>query len=100
MKKVYFTLTGLNYYYGSDFLKSGMKVRLIKEIDNEYDKEAIRIEFDGLGKIGYVANSPHTVIGESVSAGRLYDKIGKKAFGTVRIITNRGVVCSLNRREC
>lgn len=51
MKDVYFTITGMNYYFGSDFLKKGMKVKLIKEPDNEYDKEAIRVELKGLGKI-------------------------------------------------
>ena len=58
MKEVYFTITGMNHYLGSDFLKKGMKVKLIKEPDNEYDKEAIRVELKGLGKIGYVANKP------------------------------------------
>ena len=65
MGKVYFTLTGTQHYYGKDFLKKGMKVRLIKEPENEYDREAIRVELPGLGKIGYVANSTRTVLGES-----------------------------------
>ena len=47
-----------------------------EKADNEYDKEAIKVTYEGLGKIGYVANSSYTVIGESMSAGRLYDKIG------------------------
>ena len=78
MSKVYFTLTGTKYYFGNDFLKKGMRIMLVKEPDNEYDKEAIKVMYEGFGKIGYVANSPYTVIGESMSAGRLYDKIGKK----------------------
>ena len=45
-------------------------MKLVKEPDNEYDKEAIRVELDGLGLVGYVANSPGTVQGESMSAGR------------------------------
>lgn len=40
--------------------------------DNEADKEAIRVEMEGLGLIGYVASSPYTVQGESMSAGRIY----------------------------
>ena len=48
-KKTYFTLTGTNHYYGKAFLKPGMKVKLIKEPDNEYDTEAIRVELEGLG---------------------------------------------------
>lgn len=39
--KVFFTLTGTKHYFGTDFLKPGMKLELKKEPDNEYDKEAI-----------------------------------------------------------
>ena len=95
MGKVYFTITGTKYYYGNEFLKPGMNVKLYKELDNEYDKEAIRVEFEGLGKIGYVANSPYTVIGESRSAGRMYDQMKKKAKGKVMLITPKGVLCTL-----
>ena len=95
MGKVYFTITGTNHYYGNEFLEPGMSVRLYKEPDNEYDKEAIRVEFEGLGKIGYVANSPYTVLGESRSAGRMYDQMKKKAKGKVMLITPKGVLCKL-----
>ena len=35
MAKIYFTLKGTRHYYGSDFLKSGMKIQLEKEPDNK-----------------------------------------------------------------
>ena len=95
MKNVYFTITGMNYYFGSDFLKPGMKVKLRKEPDNAYDKEAIKVELKGLGTIGHVANSTRTVLGESSSAGRIYDSFKKKAKGRVLYVTNRGAVCEL-----
>ena len=95
MKDVYFTITGMNHYFGSDFLKKGMKVKLVKEPENEYDKEAIRVELKSLGKIGYVANSPHTVFGESKSAGRMYELMKKKTKGKVILITPRGAICEL-----
>ena len=91
--KVFFTLAGANHYYGTDFLKPGMKVQLKKEPDNEYDAEAILISLEGLGKIGYVANSPYTVIGESMSAGRLYDKIVDTAVGEIVFVTTQGILC-------
>ena len=75
MKKIYFTITGIWFYYGSEVFRKKDKVRLVKEPDNQHDSEAIRVEKKGLGKVGYVANSPHTVLGESFSAGRLYDRI-------------------------
>ena len=40
MAKVFITLTGTKHYFGNDFLKKGKKIRLEKEPDNEYDKEA------------------------------------------------------------
>ena len=93
--KLWFTITGTCFCCGKDFLEKGMKVRLEKEPDNEYDREAIKVTMKGLGKIGYVANSPKTVIGESYSAGRLYDKIGNTAKGKVFMVTDRGVLCRL-----
>lgn len=96
MKPIYFTITGTSHYFGSDFLKPGMKVKLQKDTQNEFDNEAIAIKLDGLGKIGYVANSSYTVLGESFSAGRLYDKINKKATGTVLYVLDNGVLCRLN----
>ncbi len=68
--------------HGSDPI-TGMKVRLVKEPENEYDKEANWIELKDVGKIGYVANSPYTMIGDCSSAGRMYDVIGKKAKARV-----------------
>ena len=74
-KKVFITITGTNHYLGDEFLKEGTRVQLIKDPDNKYDHEAIRVEMEGLGKIGYVANST------CFSAGRLYDKIGDRGCG-------------------
>ena len=31
MEKIYFTITGTKYYYGKEFIKTNMKVKLIKE---------------------------------------------------------------------
>lgn len=79
MNEMYFTIAGCNHYFGSDFMKKGTKVKLIKEPDNEYDKEAIQVN----------------VKGESMSAGRLYDKLGDKAKGKVVFVVDGGVVCRI-----
>ena len=95
MAKVFITLTGTKHYFGNDFLEKGTKIRLEKEPDNECDKEAIKVTYEGLGKIGYVANSSYTVIGESMSAGRLYDKIGDVAYAKVMLVTPAGTTCKI-----
>ena len=95
MEKLYFTITGTKHYYGQEYFEPKMEVKLVKEPDNEMDKEAIRVEVDGLGLVGYVANSPFTVQGESMSAGRLYDKIGDTATGIVKYVLPQGILCEL-----
>ena len=95
MEEMYFTITGCNHYFGTEFLKEGMKLKLEKEPDNKFDSEAILVKLKGLGKIGYVANSPYTVKGESMSAGRLYDKIGDKAKARVVFLLSDGALCKV-----
>ena len=99
MERIYFTITGTSHYFGSEFFKPDQEVRLVKEPDNKADREAIRVELPGLGTVGYVANSPHTVLGESYSAGRLYDRIGDTAKGFFVYRLDRGVLCSLTREK-
>ena len=93
--KYYVTLTGLNYRFGTAPFQVGQKVKLVKEPENECDREAIRAELPGLGKVGYVANSTHTVVGNCCSAGRLYDKIGDTAIAKVKYILADAVVCKV-----
>ena len=99
MKRIFFTITGTNHHYGHEFFEPNMTVTLIKEPDNDVDKEAIKVEIEGLGIIGYVANSPRTVLGESMSAGRLYDKIGEKATATVLVKVDNGVICRVDEKR-
>lgn len=68
---------------------------MVKEPDNKVDKEAIKVEMEGLGLVGYVANSPYTVPGESMSTGRLYDRIGDTARGVVKYVLPQGVLCEV-----
>lgn len=51
MAKIFITLTGTKHYFGNDFLEKGMKIRLEKEPDNEYDKEAIKVTYLLLEKL-------------------------------------------------
>lgn len=97
MKKTFITITGLNFHYGLDFIKRGMILKLKKEPKNEHDREAIEVKLDGLGKIGYVANSAHTVLGECHSAGYIYNKFGFTTNARVLYVleSRNAVVCEL-----
>lgn len=97
--KAFITITGLKFHFGSKPFEVGQKVKLVKEPDNEYDSEAIKAELPGLGCAGYVANSPHTVLGDCISAGRLYDKIGDGATAKVVYVLDNAVVCKVKIAE-
>ena len=96
MNDIYFTITGTNFRYGQDFFEPDQQVKLIRDPDNEHDKEAIKVEMPGLGQVGWVANSVNTVLGESHSAGWLCDKIFDGTTGTVLYVLPQGVVCKLD----
>ncbi len=95
MKDMYFTLTGCSHYFGTGFMKKGMKLKLVKEPKNEYDKEAIKVKVKGMGKVGYVANSSYTVKGDSMSAGRMYDRLGKKSKAKIVAVISSGAICKI-----
>ena len=99
MSKIYFTLTGTKFHHGSEFLRPGMKLKIKKEPENQCDIEVIVVQVEGLDEIGHVANSAHTVIGESMSAGRIYDKIGDTAKAKVVLVTPHGTICSLSKKS-
>lgn len=98
-EKCYFTVVGFDSSLGEvrNYLKPGMKVKLVKEPDNDYDKEAIKVCLEGLGQIGYVANSVYTVIyGDSMSAGRLYDKFDNNKQAEVVHVFEKNCICCIN----
>ena len=86
--KYYVTLTGLNYRFGTQPFAVGQKVKLVKEPENDFDREAIRAELPGLGKLG-----------DCYSAGRIYDKIGAAATAKVKYVLANAVVCSVKAAD-
>jgi len=63
----YINITGIHNYRHFEPFREGVIVDLIKEPDNPYDRDAIRVEIDG-ETVGYVANSEYTLIKEVKSA--------------------------------
>ncbi len=89
------TITGINNYYGKKPFKVGSTVKLEKEPDNRHDSDAIVVTLPYIEKIGYVANSIHTVYEGTLSAGRLYDKFESAAYAEVIVVTHSSVVARL-----
>lgn len=47
---IYVAITGTQHYFGTDFLKVGQVVSLIKNPENRYDDEAIKAEIKPIWK--------------------------------------------------
>ena len=92
MKSMFITITGQNNYLGMKPFKVGRIVKIVKEPDNQYDQDAIRVELPFLDTIGYVANSVNTVFAGTCSAGKLYDKIDDYAYAEVMFLTHSSVI--------
>ena len=100
MSSLYFvTITGIDHYYGKRPFKVGRIFQLIKDRKNQYDGEAIMAYLPFIEKIGYVANSVDTVYRGTLSAGRLYDKMGDYAFAKVMFITHSSVIAVVLDKE-
>lgn len=92
MKNMFITITGQNNYLGMKPFKVGRIVKIVKEPENQYDEDAIRVELPFIDTIGYVANSVNTVFAGMCSAGKLYDKIDDYAYAEVMFITHSSVI--------
>ena len=72
-------ITGTRFYKTPHHLTGGVTVDLIPEPYNRHDPDAIRVEVKG-ETVGYVANSPQTLIDEVKSASDIKNAPAKKAM--------------------
>lgn len=95
MKEKYVTITGMNHYYGLQPFKVGKKLKCIKEPDNPYDSEAIKVVVKDIGKVGYIANAPFTKATGTLGAGGIAGYVKKKFKVEVMFITSSKVICKV-----
>ncbi|HHU50297.1 MAG TPA: DNA-binding protein [Firmicutes bacterium] len=93
--KRYVAVVGCRNYFEPKLLKPGLVLKLVKEPENLYDEEAIRAELEPFGKVGYVANSVHTVPRGCASAGRIYDTFKDSCYGVVRFVVGDTAILEL-----
>ena len=94
-KKTHITVTGLSCFFGTRPLEENGYILLTKDPANPFDSEAIFAESLYWGRIGYVANHPGTRLRGTISAGRLYDRIPKRAIARIRFIADDCAICVL-----
>ncbi len=92
----YITVVGVDMCFGKEIFKVGQMLTLRKDHDNRYDDEAIEVVLESVGgRVGYVANSCHTVAKGTKSAGRIYDTFEEKCQAKVAFVVNNAVIAEL-----
>lgn len=89
-------IAGTKHYWGTDALRPGQWVRLVKEEDNPHDDEAIRVELAVESiKLGYIANSTATVPRGCQSAGRIYESFDQQIYACIRFVLEDTAIAEL-----
>ena len=96
---MYITMHAFDKFHGPKPLVLNGLVKLVKEPNNSHDAEAISCEMRHFGKIGYIANSTHTVILGTMSAGRLYDKISDEYPAKIKFIHGKIAIAKVLSTE-
>lgn len=91
----YVTVTGFYHYYGREVFKIGRNFTCVKEPENHYDDEAIRVEDEAFGTVGYIANSTQTRAIGTYSAGKIGSKVKKKFTVQVMFVTASKIICKV-----
>lgn len=94
-KEPFITVTGFNHYYGMKPFDIDRVVILKKEPENEHDSNAIAVIVPLIGKVGYVANQPHTIAGGCLSASDIYNIFPKECLAFIRFTTQSKVIARL-----
>ncbi|OJG72900.1 hypothetical protein RV11_GL002474 [Enterococcus phoeniculicola] len=76
--------------------KVGNFLSLVKEPENIFDEEAIAVMAPVIGKVGYVANSPHTLAKGCLSGGRIYDLLPNECLVIPRFITQTKIIARVH----
>ena len=83
-----FTISGMKFYHNDIHIVEGMALRLVREPDNEFDRDAIAVYVEDK-KIGYVANNDHTKFEMTSSASQLCDEVRDVAQAEYLIYLDR-----------
>ncbi|MEA4854204.1 MAG: HIRAN domain-containing protein [Christensenella sp.] len=99
MAEQYVSIVGFRYYFDKRPFVIGAKLLCVKEPDNVYDNEAIKVVFPVLGTVGYLANSVHTKANGTISAGRIYETVKDSFAVEVAFVTHSTVIARVTEEK-
>lgn len=95
MTELYVTIVGFSHYFGIQAFPIGAQISCLKEPQNAYDSEAIKATISVIGTVGYIANSVNTKANGTLTAGRIYDRVGESFTVRVLFTTSTKVIAKV-----
>jgi len=89
------TVCGFSSYQGLAPFNIGARFMCQKEPSNPHDDEAIRVMDESGVTIGYLANGGSTRANGTLSASRIYDRVGQLFVIEVWFTTRTKVICKI-----
>ena len=99
MTDLYVTIVGFSHYCGINAFPIGMQLLCVKEPDNAHDNEAIKVTLPLIGTVGYIANGVNTKANGTLTAGRLYEKVGESFNVRVLFTTPAHVIARVEQSQ-
>ena len=91
----YITIVATHQFFGTDIFMVGQILTGVKEPENSFDSEAIKVVTESDVPCGYIANSVHTVAKGCHSAGRIYDSFENRVKMKVLFIVKNVVIAEI-----
>lgn len=92
----YITVIEEDIYYNLDDLKIGEKLRLVKEPNNKFDSETIKVVGFNDFEYGTVANSVESVARGTHSAGYIYNSLTEEPTCEICFIIDGRAIARVN----
>lgn len=89
------TVTGFKHYKNKSPFSIGSVLLCCKEPENPYDTEAIQVFMEGGDTVGYIANGAGSKANGTMSAARIYDRVGDYFTIEVCFSTQTKIICQV-----
>lgn len=93
LEGMFITVCGFSKYQDLGPFNIGSRFICIKEPQNSFDDDAVRVTDDFGNTLGYIANSAQNKANGTLSASRIYDKVGGRFLVEVCFTTRTKVIC-------
>lgn len=100
LEGMFITVTGFKNHGDMAPFAIGRRFTCIKEPDNSYDDDAIRVVDQEGATVGYVANNAGTKANGTLTASRIYDRVGAVFAIEVCFTTRTKVICLITDTDC